>query len=64
MTLDIFEDKGNEGRVPSPPIPLSGEVEEVMPMGKSQGIGHCGEPELCVKQRGGEAQSAQYRRGK
>jgi len=37
MTFDIFEDKGNEGRVPSPPIPLSGEVEEVMPMGKSQG---------------------------
>jgi len=36
MTFDIVEDKGNEGRVPSPPIPLSGEVEEVMPMGKSQ----------------------------
>jgi len=37
------------------PIPFIWRGEEVMLMGKSRGVGCCGEPEICVKRRGGEA---------
>jgi len=54
MTFDIFEDKGNERMVTSPTHPFIwrgrggdayGKVPRDWPL--------CGEPELCVKQRGG-----------